>query len=35
MKILLIAIGSRGDMQPFVALGERLAARGHRACLAA
>lgn len=35
MKVLLLAIGSRGDVQPFVALGRELAARGHRVVLAA
>ncbi|MCB0419305.1 MAG: glycosyltransferase family 1 protein, partial [Bdellovibrionales bacterium] len=29
MKILLIAIGTQGDMQPFVAVGKGLRARGH------
>ncbi|MEZ4749121.1 MAG: glycosyltransferase [Bdellovibrionota bacterium] len=29
MKILLIAIGTQGDMQPFVAVGKGLKARGH------
>lgn len=35
MKILLLAIGSRGDVQPFVALGRALSARGHAVTLAA
>jgi UDP:flavonoid glycosyltransferase YjiC (YdhE family) len=29
MKILLIAIGTRGDVEPFLALGEMLQERGH------
>lgn len=29
MKILLVSIGSRGDMEPFLAVGELLKARGH------
>ena len=29
MKYLLLSIGTRGDMEPFLALGELLAARGH------
>ncbi|MCA9623491.1 MAG: glycosyltransferase family 1 protein [Myxococcales bacterium] len=35
MKILLIAIGTRGDVQPFLTLGRALVARGHRVSLAA
>lgn len=35
MKILLLAIGSRGDVQPFVALGRALRQRGHTVALAA
>lgn len=35
MKILLIASGTRGDVQPFVALGDGLAAHGHKVTLAA
>ncbi|MVO14733.1 glycosyltransferase [Rhodobacteraceae bacterium CY05] len=35
MKILLIAIGSRGDVQPFVVLGNRLKAEGHDVHIAA
>lgn len=30
MKVLLITIGSRGDVQPYVALGKGLAAAGHQ-----
>src|SRR5437763_1423411 len=30
MRIVLIALGSRGDVQPFVALALRLLANGHR-----
>ncbi len=35
MKVLLIAIGTRGDVQPFVVLGHALAARGHDVSIAA
>lgn len=35
MRILLLAIGTRGDVQPFVALGRALSARGHEVALAA
>lgn len=35
MKVLLFGIGTRGDVQPFVALGRGLAARGHDVTLAA
>ena len=35
MKILLIAIGTRGDVQPFVAIGSRLRAAGHDVHIAA
>ncbi|MEE9453614.1 MAG: glycosyltransferase [Paracoccaceae bacterium] len=35
MKILLIAIGTRGDVQPFVVLGKGLAQRGHDVSIAA
>lgn len=35
MNILIYAIGTRGDVQPFVALGRVLAARGHKVTLAA
>lgn len=34
MRILLLTYGSRGDVQPFVALGVELAARGHDVTLA-
>lgn len=30
MKILLISIGTRGDMEPFLAIGQLLKERGHR-----
>lgn len=30
MKILILTIGSRGDVQPYVALGQGLQAAGHR-----
>ncbi len=33
MKISIVTIGSRGDIQPFVALGRRLQARGHTVTL--
>lgn len=29
MKFILVSIGSRGDVEPFIALGELLAAKGH------
>ncbi|WP_255604528.1 glycosyltransferase [Oscillochloris sp. ZM17-4] len=35
MQIALLALGSRGDVQPFVALGLALRARGHRVRLLA
>jgi sterol 3beta-glucosyltransferase len=35
MKALLLTVGSRGDVQPFVALGSRLRAEGHEPILAA
>lgn len=35
MKALLVAIGTMGDILPFVALGKALIARGHSACLLA
>jgi len=35
MRALLLTVGSRGDVQPFVALGSRLRAEGHDAVLAA
>lgn len=34
MRIALVAIGSRGDVQPFLALGSALRSRGHDVCLA-
>ncbi len=30
MKIVLISIGTRGDMEPFMAIGEILKEKGHR-----
>ena len=35
MRILLIAIGTRGDVQPFVVIGARLQAAGHEVHIAA
>ena len=35
MQFVLLALGSRGDVQPFVALARALEARGHRAVVAA
>lgn len=35
MNILILALGSRGDVQPYVALGGALVAAGHRVTLAA
>ena len=29
MKIVLIYVGTRGDMEPFIALGEMLKENGH------
>jgi len=29
MKVALVAVGSRGDVEPYIALGQRLVARGH------
>ncbi|MFF4806071.1 glycosyltransferase [Streptomyces sp. NPDC001351] len=34
-RIVLLTIGSRGDVQPFVVLGVELKARGHEVVLAA
>ncbi len=34
MNILILTVGTRGDVQPFVALGEGLQAAGHRVTLA-
>ena len=34
-RFAILALGSRGDVQPFVALGRGLTARGHRATIAA
>ncbi|MCB0027775.1 MAG: glycosyltransferase, partial [Anaerolineales bacterium] len=34
MRITLITIGSRGDVEPFVALGKGLSEAGFRVCLA-
>ncbi|MGD9900762.1 MAG: glycosyltransferase, partial [Calditrichaceae bacterium] len=30
MKIILISVGTRGDMEPFMAIGEILKEKGHR-----
>jgi sterol 3beta-glucosyltransferase len=35
MRALLVTVGSRGDVQPFVALAARMLADGHAPCLAA
>ena len=35
MRIALLTHGTRGDVQPFIALGKGLAARGHDVLLAA
>lgn len=35
MKVLLLAVGSQGDVRPLVALADRLRAEGHEALLAA
>lgn len=34
LRLVVLALGSRGDVQPFVALGKVLQARGHRVCIA-
>ena len=34
MKISILTVGSRGDVQPYVALGQGLQAAGHRVTLA-
>jgi sterol 3beta-glucosyltransferase len=34
MQITILALGSRGDVQPYVALGQGLHQAGHRVCLA-
>ena len=34
MRITILALGSRGDVQPFVPLGKALQAAGHRVCVA-
>ena len=34
MQITILALGSRGDVQPYVALGQGLCQAGHRVCLA-
>ena len=34
MRVVLLAIGSRGDIQPYLALGLGLKAEGHEVCLA-
>ena len=33
MKIALLALGTRGDIQPYIALGKALSSRGHRVTL--
>ena len=35
MRVLLVGMGSRGDVQPFVALGEALSSRGYAVSIAA
>ncbi|ROO51973.1 sterol 3beta-glucosyltransferase [Micromonospora sp. Llam0] len=35
MKVLILTLGTRGDVQPFVALARELQSRGHQAVLAA
>lgn len=35
MHVMLMAYGTRGDVQPFVALGRGLIQQGHRVTLAA
>ena len=35
MRILLLTIGARGDVQPFIALGQRLKQNGHDVALCA
>ena len=35
MKIALLTLGTRGDTQPFIALGKALMARGHDVALGA
>ncbi len=34
LQLTFLALGSRGDVQPFVALGQALQARGHQVCIA-
>ena len=34
MRITLLAVGSRGDVQPYIALGRQLQVAGHDVCLA-
>ena len=34
MKIILLSIGTRGDMEPFLSLGEILLEKGHQAICA-
>jgi len=34
LRLTCLALGSRGDVQPFVALGQALQARGHQVCIA-
>jgi UDP:flavonoid glycosyltransferase YjiC (YdhE family) len=35
MKVLILTLGTRGDVQPFIALARELQRRGHHAVLAA
>ncbi|MEU4422292.1 glycosyltransferase [Actinoplanes sp. NPDC024001] len=35
MKVLILTLGTRGDVQPFIALAQQLQARGHEAVLGA
>lgn len=34
LRLTCLALGSRGDVQPFIALGQALQARGHQVCIA-
>jgi sterol 3beta-glucosyltransferase len=34
MKISLLTLGTKGDIQPYIALGKTLTARGHQVLLA-
>jgi sterol 3beta-glucosyltransferase len=35
MKVMILTLGTRGDVQPFVALAQELQRRGHQAVVAA